>query len=252
MRKRICPNGRVLSGVVLAVALATGSVGQAGSLTVMGDVNAGVEENQLVFDNILVTGNAVLFSRERAQLGSLIDRFGARPGLTTTTTNAPITPGLLSGVSLLVLTAFYNAPLTYTASEMAAIRDFYENDGNVLLVAEAADAGVLAGYNVFLGALGSDIRYSGLRHNDFGTTHDLSNTVATAGVTSFELNRYNSLTGGTTMVQTIFGTSVAGNGDLALAPVPLPPALLGLGGALALLWPLRWRRGNGARRTGGR
>jgi hypothetical protein len=76
--------------------------------------------------------------------------------------------------------------------------------------------------------------------------------VATNGVPGFELNRYNSLTGGISVVRTPFGTAVAQEGDLAVAPVPVPPARMGLGGALALLWPLRWWRRDSGRRKAGR
>ncbi|MEV8466837.1 hypothetical protein AB0T83_08615 [Fluviibacterium sp. DFM31] len=236
--------GRILSCLaagLLALSLG-GPPARAGTLTVMGDVNAGVEANQPMFDNLLGRGTTVVISRERAQLGRLQDHINAQPGQTATVVAGSVTSALLAGVDLLILTAFYNAPLAYSVTEQGAIHDFLFDTGNVIVVAEASTSSVLTGYNALLAGIGATISYTGTRYDDFGTVTGLPNLPVTQGVTSFALNRYNGLSGGTAVVQTVLGTAVAQQRLGITAPVPLPATALGLGGALALLWPLGWLR----------
>ncbi|WP_193141466.1 hypothetical protein [Meridianimarinicoccus sp. MJW13] len=246
--------GRILSSLAAGLLALTvgGQAARAGTLTVMGDVNAGVEANQPMFDNLLGRGNTVVIARERAQLGRLQDHINAQPGQTATVVAGPVTSALLSGVDLLILTAFYNGALVYALPEQEAIRDFLFDTGNVIVVAEASNATVLTGYNALLAGIGATISYTGARYDDFGTATGLPNLPVTQGVTGFALNRYNGLSGGTAVVRTVLGTAVAQQRLGITAPVPLPPTLLGLGGALALLWPLGWFRRMGGTMRGKR
>ncbi|QIE43008.1 hypothetical protein G5B39_13235 (plasmid) [Rhodobacteraceae bacterium SC52] len=233
--------------LVFAFGVSLGAVAppsEAATLTVIGDVNAGSADNLGLYENVLNGGNQVVFSRGFGQLGGVVSHFRAL-GVTLTDRSALLTTAALTPVDLLVLTTNYNTIFDFSPAELAAIKAFGEGAGTVLLVAEAASATVLANYNAVLSALGAKIRFTGERFASTETLTELPETELSAGLTTFRVSPYSTLTGGSEAVTAANGTVVAFETLGAPEPVPLPPALPMLAGgvgALVILSHVKRRR----------
>uniref|UniRef100_UPI0013A690CF hypothetical protein n=1 Tax=Meridianimarinicoccus zhengii TaxID=2056810 RepID=UPI0013A690CF len=215
--------------VLSAAALALPGAARAATLTVIGDVNAGSAANLRLYENVLAGGRTVLFARSFGQMTGVVGHYrtiGADPVAHDT----EITPGVLDGTDLLVMTANYNTFLDFSAVELAAMRDYGLAGGRILMVTEAALAPVIDSYNAVLDAIGARIRFTGARFAQTEVVGTLPDTVVTAGLGSFRVSPYNTLTGGTAAVQASGGTAIAFETLGAPVPVPVPgagPAMAG-------------------------
>lgn len=225
--------------VLSLAALALPSAGKATTLTVIGDVNAGSADNLRLYENVLDGGHSVLFARGFGQMTGVVSHFrtiGADPVEHGTL----ITPAVLGTTDLLVLTTNYNTFLDFSALELAAVRDYGMTGGRILMVTEAALSPVLDGYNAVLDAIGARIRFTGLRFAQTEVVTPLPDTPLTAGLVSFRVSPYNTLTGGTAAVTAANGTAIAFERLGAPAAIPLPGAGPVMAGGLGLLLAVRW------------
>lgn len=217
----------------------------AATLTVIGDVNAGSGTNLQLYENVLNGGSDIVFSRGFGQLSGVVSHYRSL-GATLTEQSATLTASSLASVDLLVLTTNYNTLFDFSAAELEAVRVFGEGAGTVLFVAEGASATALTNYNFVLDALGAKIRFTGERYAVTETLTDLPDTPLVAGMTSFRVSPYSTVSGGTDAVVASNGTVIAFETLGAPEPVPLPPALPMLAGGigvLAVLSRVRRRRG---------
>ena len=233
-----------LSVPVLALGLAASPPAQAATLTVIGDVNVGAAGNLQLYTQILGAGTDVLFSRGFEPLDAVVGHYRTL-GARVTERDGALSLGVLSGIDLLVLTARYNAVLTFTTLEIAAVKEFAIGGGDVLLVAEAKGASALTSYNTILEGLGVGMRFTGERYAQAETLTDLQDTVLTQGMNSFRVSPYSTLRGGTASVIASQGTVIAQESIMLVAPIPLPGALPLLFGGVGLMALVRAR---GARR----
>lgn len=227
--------------VFLGAGLAMPAPGRAATLTVIGDVNAGSATNLRLYENALAGGRSVLFARNFGQLTGVVSHYrtiGADPVAHATA----ITPAVLGATDLLVLTANYNTPLDLSAAELSAVRDHGLTGGRILLVAEAALAPALASYNALLEAIGARIRFTGARFAATEVVTDLPETPLTAGLTSFRVSPYNTLSGGNAAVRAANGVAIAFETLGAPMPIPLPGAGPAMAGGLGLLVLIRCLR----------
>lgn len=227
------------AGVVLAVGLS--SAANAGILAVVGDVNAGATSatNASFYEAVLGDSSTVVFSRGVSQQGDTLGFYNSLTGVTATESAAELTAASLSTIDLLVVTAFFNDPISYTAAEIAAVSGFLGGGGSVLMVTEASSAANLGGYNAFLAGVGSSISYTGFRNA--GTSPTMTAESTTLGALDpFRVSAYNTLTGGTAVYNAPDGTVVAfedfgdvgnggGNGGGNGVPAPSTVLLLAIG-----------------------
>jgi hypothetical protein len=222
-------------------ALAAPGPAKASTLTVIGDVNAGAADNLRLYENVLNGGRSVLFARSFAQLTGVVGWYRAI-GATAVEHATAITPSVLGTTDLLVLTTNYNTFFNFSATELGAVRDYGLSGGRILLVAEAAMLPVLANYNAVLDAIGAQIRFTGSRFAETEVVENLPDTPITAGLLSFRMSPYNTITGGTAAVAPANGVAIAFETLGAPVPVPLPGAAPLMAGGLALLVMSRWLR----------
>ncbi|PWR03587.1 hypothetical protein DKT77_05440 [Meridianimarinicoccus roseus] len=240
------------AGLALSAVCPPGAV-RAGTLTVIGDVNAGSADNLTLYGNVLGSGREVLFARGFAQLGGVVSHFRS-VGATAQDWAGPLTGAVLAGVDLLVLTTSYNTSFDFTAPELAAVGAYGLAGGSVLLVAEGNAPAALDGYNAVLAGIGGYIRFTGQRFAQTETLTDLPETDLTSGMTGFRVSPYSTLSGGTSAVTASNGSVIAFEvfGAPPPAPVSLPPALPMLAGGIGVLLVLgcvRARAGGPGRPT---
>lgn len=226
---------------LVGAGLALPAPGRAATLTVIGDVNAGSAANLRLYENALAGGRSVLFARSFGQLTGVVGHYraiGADPVAHPTT----ITSTILGTTDLLVLTANYNTPLDFSATELSAVRDHGLAGGRILLVTEAALTPVIESYNAVLDAIGASIRFTGARFASTEVIEELPDTPLTAGLVSFRVSPYNTLDGGTAAVRAANGVAIAFETLGAPVPIPLPGAGPVMAGGLGLLVILRCLR----------
>ena len=237
---RLCRCARTaLLAAGLAVGLAPAS---AGTVLVVGDINAARVGNMALFTNLLGDADGVLFSRNGTTVNAIWQAFRTAPGVTATQTTAPLTDTVLAGLDLLVLSAGFDRPLSYTDDEMTAAAAFLSTGGRLLLLAEAQNQTAVASYNAVLARLGTGIRYTGSRIGSSETVAVAPGDPLLAGQSAFLLSKYNTLAGGTTLVAGAAGPVVAVDRLKDVAPVDLPGGLPLAASALATLLLLRWPR----------
>jgi len=225
----------LLAGSLAAGLSASLAPASAGTVLVVGDVNAARVGNMALFTNLLADGESVLFSRSGTTVNAVWLAFRAAPGVTATQTTAPLSDTVLAGLDVLVLSAGFDRPLNYTDEEMTAAATFLSTGGRLLLVAEAQNQTTVASYNAVLTRLGSGIRYTGTRIGSSETVAVASGDALVEGQSSFLLSKYNTLTGGTTLVSGAAGSVVAVDRLKDVAPVDLPGGLPLAASALAML-----------------
>jgi hypothetical protein len=227
--------------MLCGAALGLPGTGNAATLTVIGDVNAGAAANLRLYENVLAGGREVLFTRSFGQLTGVVGHYrtiGANPVERAT----PLTAAVLGATDLLVVTANYNTAFDFTAPELVAMRDYGLAGGRILMVAEAALAPAITSYNATLDAIGARIRFTGDRFAQTEVVGNLPDTPVTAGLLSFRVSPYNTLSGGTAAVTAANGTAIAFETLGAPVPVPLPGAGPVMAGGLGLLFAIRWLR----------
>jgi hypothetical protein len=111
------------------------------------------------------------------------------------------------------------------------------------MVAEAQASAVLANYNTVLQSLGTTIRYTGNRYPDIEKVPAPKPSPYSTGVGPFSLAKYDTFTGGRTIIKASHGPAVVYEKLGGTAPVPLPAGLPLAGtGLFALAWVVRRRR----------
>lgn len=230
----------LLKAAAAALLLSAGA-GQAGSVWIVGDVNAFSGDSPGLAGEILAGGPGIAaLSGNTASASNFLGR-----GDVAETVLPSITGGELAAFDLFVLggPAFFSSgPLGLSGAEVTAISTFLAGGGNMLMQVETNNAGDYADYNAFLGAIGSTIRFTG---NRAGYFEDIG--------TLFQCNACNTFSGGTDMRGTLqtgafagelaFGAEIVPGGE---TPIPLPATLpLALGAFGLLGW-----MGRRAGRTG--
>ncbi|MBL9059914.1 MAG: hypothetical protein JNK88_07825 [Mangrovicoccus sp.] len=247
-RLRLWQRGRT---VLLAAALAVAGLppATAGTVLVVGDVNAARTGNLPLFTALLGGATDVLFSRSGTAIGAVWQAFRTAAGVTAVQDTQTLTETVLEGLDLLVLSAGFDKAMTYTDAEMAAATAFLSGGGRLLLVAEGQNRTAVASYNAVLSRLGTAIRFTGTRIGTSETVAVSPGDPLLAGLTSFGLSKYNTLSGGTALISGSGGPAVAVETLPDVAPVGLPGGLPLAAGALGLLLALWQRRGTGAARA---
>lgn len=217
----------------------------AGTVLVVGDVNAARTGNLPLFTNLLGAATDVLFTRSGTTVNAVWQAFSTVPGVTAVQDSQTLTETVLDGMDLLVLSAGFDKAMTYSDAEMAAAAGFLSGGGRLLLVAEAQNQTAIASYNAVLSRLGTAIRYDGTRISKSETVAVTQGDPLVGGLTSFSLAKYNTLAGGTALISGTGGTVVAAEILPDVAPVGIPGGLPLTASAVALLLVLRHRRATG-------
>lgn len=219
-----------LKGLISAAAMTAATIASAsaGTLYVVGDVNAFSFDSQGLLDQLLADSPTI-----GAVTGSTVS---AGDFLSNPAVDAVFLPdfsaaslGTIDFLTVGTPTRFPGNALSLTAQDTANVADFLNDGGDVLLYVETTTSTGFNSYNSFLEALGSTIRFTGARANfreNFGEF--------------FQCNACNVLEGGV-------GLAVFEDGEFAgqfaaasetfgsdTNPVPVPGALpLFLAGAAA-------------------
>ena len=227
---------KILSFLIL---LFTSSIIFAGSITVIGDVNADANEggdNSQFYTNILGDSSSVLFSRGNTApaINGAYSLYNGKSGVSVTSSNTTITNSILNKNDMLIMNqSTFNENLVYTQAELTAISSFISGGGDLLFVAESNSTTVYNNLNAFLTGIGSTIQYTGQRIVQSINTTNISSHLLTTNVTTYKTNCYNILSGGTTIIQdssnrNIVMTEVIGNNSNVPEPASIVMLVLGL------------------------
>ena len=206
--------------LIVALAVATPAVVNAGTIVVSGDANianpltgsfgAGVVVgNQTFFQNVLQGGTTVRVLQSVSAVGTdstdlantdIVSFYNTLPGVNCALVSGTVTSGTLAGVNLFVSVLPDDA---FSASELAALSVFLTNGGSVFFLGDNNDPLFTtqnAFINLALANLGSglaivpDVFDHGF--ND-ATTSQIASDTFTAGVTSFRYAAPSRVEGGT-------------------------------------------------------
>jgi hypothetical protein len=124
------------------------------------------------------------------------------------------------------------------------IGSYLSSGGNVMFVGQTHDdhnPAIKESYNNFLSAIGSTIQFGSTA--GLGPSGELINTGTPigAGVSSFDLNGWTQLVGGTSVV-TISGVAGVAYEEISITAVPIPAAVWLFGSALGGLGWFRRRQ----------
>ena len=227
-----------LKGLFSAAAMAAATIASAsaGTLYVVGDVNAFSGDSQGLLDQLLAddpTIGAVLSASNSASdffFNSAVDEV-VIPDFSAAS---------LATVDLLTVGSsirFSGNALNLTAQDTANVADFLNDGGDVLLYVETTSSVAFNSYNNFLAALGSTIRFTGQRaafREDFGTFFQCNACNVLEGGIGLAVFEDGQFEGQFAVASQTFGAEPS--------PVPVPGALPLFLAAGALFGAIKRRR----------
>ncbi len=223
--------------LLLGLLLCSSNAIFAGTVTIIGDVNAENSSNDQFYLNVLGNSQNVLFlggGRGVAQLPAL---YNNQAGVTVTNPGTfAINSNDLNNSDLVVISSQnFDQPTLFSQTDLDLLSSF---TGDALLVLEATpgNATALDSFEAVLIALGSSIRYTRDRIQQSFSGPMEANPL-TNGVGDFSLAFYNPFTGGTTLLFDNNLNSIVVTEDVNAVPEPSTCIFL-LVGFLACL-PLR-------------
>jgi hypothetical protein len=193
---------KFLKSFTVSFLLAISSLANAGLITVFSDINymndSSTSRDQ-VLTNLLGAGTSVLVSKQNtASYNTDFSGFyDGLSGVSSSFTSGELTSGTLDGIDLLFINngCCSSAGQPYSISEIAIINTFLGAGGTLGFLSEPTSLGSTPALNLFLSSLGSSMSFGA--HQQISGLATINPSFLSVGVSSFQLNSFAEVIGGT-------------------------------------------------------